>query len=430
MKKLLCLILAVCFWVSLIITNSYAGEIDILLQKLVEKGVLTGAEAQQIKVETKEAVKKEIVAGKSETLPAWVQAIKIKGDFRGRYQYNHGKSTATSTTERHRARIRLRLGVEGKVNDKLKVGVGLATGLNSTESSSTLSADYARSTNQTLYEGFSKKGIGLDYAYAEYAFSPWGNFIGGKFKNPLWEPGDLIWDTDINPEGAALNLNKKLMLGGLGLNVFSTTGVFPLDESSSSGDDPMMYVQQAGLTHNLTDTISLKTALAYMYTSTQGDTLDGTTSTNTTPLEDFSMLTPAVELKFKEPFKFLGVGFLNIPSLTLFGEYVKNTHAPNDKKDTGFMTGLKFGAEKIEGWGDWQASYNFAALQKDAILDILPDSDRYGGQTGVRAHEAKFSYGLGKNTWFDLDIYRAQRWRAGVARAPETVFQADWNMKF
>ena len=37
-------------WVS----SSCAGEIDILLQKLVDKGVLTPGEAQQIGAETKE----------------------------------------------------------------------------------------------------------------------------------------------------------------------------------------------------------------------------------------------------------------------------------------------------------------------------------------------------------------------------------------
>ncbi|MFA7652836.1 MAG: hypothetical protein WCY42_03590, partial [Candidatus Omnitrophota bacterium] len=41
-------------------TDSYAGEIDLLLQKLVDKGVLTPGEAQQVKSETKEEIRKEI----------------------------------------------------------------------------------------------------------------------------------------------------------------------------------------------------------------------------------------------------------------------------------------------------------------------------------------------------------------------------------
>ena len=65
---------------------SYAGEIDLLLQKLVDKGVLTAGEAQQIGTETKEQVKSEIAKGKYSSLPEWVQNIKMKGDFRVRYQ--------------------------------------------------------------------------------------------------------------------------------------------------------------------------------------------------------------------------------------------------------------------------------------------------------------------------------------------------------
>ncbi|MDD5771452.1 MAG: putative porin, partial [Candidatus Omnitrophica bacterium] len=74
------------------IRYSYAGEIDLLLQKLVDKGVLTGAEAQQVKYETQEQVKKEIATAKSSSLPEWLQKIKLKGDLRLRYQYKHTKN--------------------------------------------------------------------------------------------------------------------------------------------------------------------------------------------------------------------------------------------------------------------------------------------------------------------------------------------------
>ena len=57
----------------------------------------------------------------------------------------------------------------------------------------------------SLYDnGFSKYNVALDYAYAQYSPFAWATVFGGKFKNPLWEPGDLIWDTDINPAGGAL----------------------------------------------------------------------------------------------------------------------------------------------------------------------------------------------------------------------------------
>jgi hypothetical protein len=138
---------------------------------------------------------------------------------------------------------------------------------------------------------------------------------------------------------------------------------------------------------------------------------------------------PAFELKFKEPFNALGISFINIPQLKLFGEYVANIAdtVPKDNR-SGYMVGFGFGADKIGAWGDWQATYNFARLERNAVLDILPDSDRYGGQTNIRGHELKFAYGLGKNTWLEFDVYRAQKLAAPYA--PETLVQVDWNMKF
>ncbi|MCM8782066.1 MAG: putative porin, partial [Candidatus Omnitrophica bacterium] len=206
MNRLLAIAVLIGFMaVNLGIGSCFAGEIDILLQKLVEKGILTPGEAQQIGTETKEQVKREIAEGKYSSLPAWVQNTKLKGDFRLRYQRDHSKKlpTTTTPTDRHRGRIRLRLGLESKVNEKLLVGAGLATGLNDGFT------DASRSTNVSFSDSSSKKSISLDYAFAQYSPFSWVTLIGGKFKNPLWEPGDMFWDTDINPEGSALKLSKQ-----------------------------------------------------------------------------------------------------------------------------------------------------------------------------------------------------------------------------
>ena len=58
MKKML--ILAFMGAILSLAASCYAGEIDLLLQKLVEKKVLTPGEAQEILAETREEVKKEI----------------------------------------------------------------------------------------------------------------------------------------------------------------------------------------------------------------------------------------------------------------------------------------------------------------------------------------------------------------------------------
>ncbi|MDD4907618.1 MAG: putative porin [Candidatus Omnitrophica bacterium] len=420
---------------------SYAGEIDILLDKLVEKGILTPGEAQEIGVETKEQVKKEIAEGKFSSLPAWVQNTKLKGDFRLRYQFNHAKDT---TAERQRGRFRLRLGVESKANEKLLVGFGLATGLGTVDNASgtALNKDYARSTNQSFSDAFSKKPVTIDYAFAQYTATPWATFIGGKFKNPLWEPGDLLWDSDINPEGAVVKLVKRV---DPATELFFTPGLLIIDEESATGHDPIMGIVQAGVKYNATSNISVKGAFSYYNFMNiknryvEGGSFDtsnrrayGNTRVNTGTTArlkyGYNTLSPAFEVKITEPLKLIGLSIpgVDVPYFAVFGEYVINTQV--SKKNTGFMPGFKFGSEKIEKWGDWQAKYNYAYLAKDAIPDFLPDSDRYEGTTGIRGHEFGLDLGLGKNTWLSLDGYRTQRLTRPMM--PETVFQADWNIKF
>ncbi|MFA7283030.1 MAG: putative porin [Candidatus Omnitrophota bacterium] len=399
-----------------------AGEIDVLLQKLVDKGVLSGAEAQQVKISTQEQVKKEIAQGKFSSLPSWVQNIKLKGDFRLRYQNKHSKAANDYNKDTNIGRARVRLGLEGKVNDKILVGVGIATG----------SGD-PRSTNITFGDYNSKKSIVLDYAYAKYNALPWLTLVGGKMslKDTLWEPTDLIWDTDITPEGAVINLNKNI---GSKLSLFFNGGALIVDDDTSGDyDAPMAYLIQPGASYKINDDISLKGAVSYQsfhnvkgHTSSSyssatntGNTTKGTSSY----VYDYQMVNPALELSIKEPFKAFG---WNIESLKFFGEYVNNVDV--SEGNDGFSVGFQFGNSKVEKWGDWQVKYIYAMLERDAVLDVLPDSDRYGGNTGMRSHEVSASFGLGKNTSLGLDVYRS--WSIIGSKAPETLVQFDWNMKF
>ena len=99
-----------------------ASEVDVLLQKLVEKGILSSSEAQAVRSETneevakqdkekQEAVKEEV---KKSILPDWVKNTKLTGDFRLRYEYKRDKGSEVAT---NRPRFRLRAGLEDQVND-------------------------------------------------------------------------------------------------------------------------------------------------------------------------------------------------------------------------------------------------------------------------------------------------------------------------
>jgi len=103
------------------VSSVHAGEVDLLIQKLVEKNILSANEAQILLDDTKQEVAKQNALAKNDAIPAWVQSIKMKGDLRLRYQTE--KKDEGSTT-RNRARVRYRLGVEAKPNAQFTVGRG------------------------------------------------------------------------------------------------------------------------------------------------------------------------------------------------------------------------------------------------------------------------------------------------------------------
>ena len=161
------------------IVPAKAAEVDVLINKLVEKRLLTNEEATQLLKEmqkegtrqettvkeTAEKVAKETaqktVKKESESwakLPKWVNRLHFKGDFRLRYQYQDKKLDDGTKTKRNRGRYRWRFGVVADVTQdrKVKVGFGLASG----------SGD-PRSTNQTFTNGFETPDARIDYAYAQ-----------------------------------------------------------------------------------------------------------------------------------------------------------------------------------------------------------------------------------------------------------------------
>ena len=419
----------------------YAGEIDLLLQKLVDKGILTGAEAQQVKIETQEQVKKEIAQGQSFSLPAWVQNTKIKGDFRLREEFRRDKAK----DDLIRTRIRARLGIESKVNDKLKVGIGIATGAQGDPRSRNLTLG-GKDANTPGDPGT----LVLDYAYAEYQPFIWLKLTAGKFQNPLWRPHDMLWKGDITPEGLGLNFSHKV---GPKLELFMNDLVFilnGLDSQTSLGASttsgyPMLYVFQPGFNLSVTDKINLKSAFSYNYFSQVKGNVQFKKTANTNTIVngvyafDYSSINPSAELGFKEPFGDLPILKL-IPYIGFFGDFIYNVSPGVTTSKSGFDAGIKFGAEKVSDWGDWQAKVTYSKLGRDAWLDIFTDSDRFQGRTNTKGVELQLDYGLGKNTWLSLDYYAmaylTKNYQGIIGSsqiggsAPEQLLQIDWNMKF
>jgi polyhydroxyalkanoate synthesis regulator phasin len=415
-KKSILTIIIVVLLLPLTVSKVPASEIDILVDKLVEKGILSAGEGQQILTETREEIRADVAAGKDERLPDWVQNMDFGGDLRLRYERRSRKSES----ERHRFRTRLRAGVDSKVTDQVNVGFGIATG----------SSD-PRSTNATWDSSFDTLDLMLDYAYAEYKPTTWASVIGGKWKRKayIYEPSDLLWDGDINPEGGAVMINHELTPD---IGFFAGGGALVLDESSSDTSDPWMWYIQPGITWDMTDDISMKFAAAYYdFENVKGAVLDHSEHTNTVEdtgfanrnranmplIYDYNCINLSTEIGFNEPLGGFG-GY--IPYTGLFGEWVHNTDV--SEAENGYILGCKLGDKKVADKGQWQLKYSYRWLGTDAWIDALPDSDVWDGYgTNLRAHEIALEYGIAKNWTLGLDYYYSQPLKI-INEAPYTYF--------
>ena len=354
--------------------------------------------------EAREALKEQIAAveekaeeaaageeTRAETL-GWAEKIKLKGDLRTRYQYQD----EDDRVERSRGRLRYRLGVIAKPLEGLEVGAGLASG-----------GGDQRSTNQSFDASFSGKGINLDYAYMQYAFDNGVTAVAGKlkYKKYLWTPTDVMWDSDINPEGFSANYSRVNDWGGF----FANAGVWVLEENSGVSDDPFMGYGQAGQQWSGGDWFGTLAGAVYVFSDiNELDDLTASEGTNTeTNLNSFNL---AGELGTT-----IGAG-----KARLIGEYINNFDT-NTSADIAWALGAKY------SWNKWEMKYIYADIEANSVPDFLPDSDRFDGLTSVRGHEFEIKYTLMKHVSFGVDFYHVEDIATDIA---QDLVQVDMNVKF
>jgi len=414
-------IIIICITVLLLTSLKTAAravtEMEILVDKLVEKGILTPADGDKIIRESQSEAKKQqesvIKEAKTKILPDWVQKTKLIGDFRLRYQWED----KDDSDQRNRFRFRARLALETKIAETLKFTFGIASGPSD-----------PRSTNQTMNDVFSHKQLNIDLANGAWTPYEWATLLGGKMKNPVYTVDQLIWDNDIRPEGVAAQFNRKFNDDVSG---FLNAGVFILGENSVSNNNPYMFVIQPGIDWRITECVKLKYALGW----TDIPNIEGkpqlaySAKTNTYEKDaagkdiykyGYNLLTMTGELGFKNPLHNM------VNYAALFGEFTHNTAV--SRNNNGFMTGFYFGDEKVTDKKQWQFRYSFRRLEANADLDVLPDSDFYGGATGAYGHKATFQFGLMKNVWYEMNYYRTEL--ISSPEKPENVLQTDLNFKF
>jgi polyhydroxyalkanoate synthesis regulator phasin len=282
---------------------------DMLINTLAEKGVITYGEAQQIMTENREEERKKLAQGEADTLPAWIQNMTIKGDLRLRHQTDW---EASALYARIRERLRLRLGVDTRIVKNLKAGFGLATGSEkisdktvsgaAVKGDSIIDADPA-STNATFGNGFGKQLVMVDYAFLEYAPLSWAKVTAGKMRTgtELWNPTDLLWDTDVNPDGIAVNVSRDIT-PAVNLTFTGSWLTFNEKKNSTSASAPDVYIAQPGVVWKASERLSAKAALAYQVFNVKGKDLTyyGSTEAGTIPTSDYICWNPGFMVTCKE----------------------------------------------------------------------------------------------------------------------------------
>ncbi|MDR3111641.1 MAG: putative porin [Elusimicrobiota bacterium] len=422
MQKVLMLIAVM----LLSVFSVFAGEVDKLTSILADKGIISYGEAQRIISETKEDSRQQTASGTNEVLPKWIQNLTFKGDIRIRHQVDWDNSKGATAHTRQRERLRLRFGFETRPIENLKTAFGLASGAfaGNGDKSST-------STNHT-FQAFDKAPIFIDYAYIQYEFMDYFKLTGGKMKSgtQVWNPSDLIWDTDINPDGFALNFNRTL---NSKLKVFANASWLILNEvnDNTSGSMPDVYSIQPGISFE-TGNVKIKAALSYQQFNMKGRTIYSnedkyliTTKTTGTGDSNYQILNPSLEIKLSNVIENL--------SISLFSDYVQNLYDKVYKNNLGgYLFGIGFGNEKLEKFGAWQIKFMHRYLERNAIPLGLGDSDAYGGAGNAQGQEVIFNFGLAKNLYFGVDYYSMEQIEAvnGKSKVPKSVVQLDLNYKF
>lgn len=374
-----------------------------------EKQAQQEAAAQQVKKSDLSAFEQKV---------AWAAKTEFKGDVRVRHE-NIKIDGESDGKNKDRQRIRARLGAYTQINPQVNTGIRIATG----------GGDDARSTNQDLDNYFDKKQLWLDQAYIDYHPTAVKDLhlIGGKMPQPWVSTGDVIWDSDINPEGVAATYKHNL--GNSGVEMFGSAGYYTLkDNVDGEGvqfrHDLSMYAGQLGTRFAPTDSLKVTLGGSVYGYKNDDDSKCPTTGTKTTPCALAVNGNSTSEFRLYEGFGQVDIANLPLP-LSLYGQYVHNAATDSDQDDA-WLVGFK---SKLDAFS---LDYNYRDVQRNAVVGAFTDSDFANGTTGSRGHKVKLGYEIDKNFGVGVTYYLT---KADYATTPQkdantNTLQLDVEAKF
>ena len=327
---------------------------------------------------------------------AWAGKLKVKGDLRLRQEFRN--DTNGSSKREDRQRYRARIAIEGAVANNVQAGVRLA------------SSGGATSTNETMGDGFKNDTVYFDRAYINWQPLENLELMGGKIKQP-WEQvsGGLVWDGDVNPEGAAARYTANLG----GAKIIGSVGHFVLDDVDgySFDEDQTMRYGQVAAKFKIAGAKAMLGASIYDYDQNKALAFTsggGNDATKYSLQEMFG----SISVKAPLPLKF-------------YGQYVVNSDADgiNKGEDTAWLLGVQ------AKMGAWKASYDYRETELNAVNGAFNDSDFAGGRTDSEGSRYKLSYKINKSfsvgtTYIDSEVGKLN------GDLDSDIWQIDLKAKF
>jgi hypothetical protein len=406
------------------------AEMKQLRKEMEQQKAVTRASEQQGQhaADTADAAK-----AKAAKAPDWLSYFTPFGDVRFRAEgfYNQPRLADQVVTANNRLRIRARVGVRFAYSDELAATIRLASG----------NINDPISTNQTLTGNFTPFSVNLDWAYM--TFAPGKTFDirpglitvnAGKFPNPMFRVGELVFDDDLSPEGfneivalldspvgdpASLSLDQVKLFGeqwtfsqinnrqdgwmfggqinpsmhvgsvqvdaGLGQYGWMNADQIAQATSRNTTDFTASGAPVANSNFNSTLVNTNQIVVQHIQPPTQkGKTQPAAFSSTTGFLSNFNQTNFTLAATVPD--------VIEAQPMRFFFDLVNNWEAVGSNKGLGLQAGLRLGQTKV--LGDWSVYALYEYLQQDAVISAFTWSDFGLGGTNEKGPVIGLEYQL------------------------------------
>lgn len=322
--------------------------------------------------------------------------------FYGGFRYRIKTVEQEMAERRSQHKLRVQLGAELRFRNFLSSTIAISTG------------DSSVSRNSDLGEGFLSKDTSLYLAALRWKKSDRLTWQIGKMKIPFRQLGDseLVWDSDITPEGLALQYGHTVGK----FPIFANFGGFILSENYKSKklkDEPdnSILAAQFGTGYSWRKWNLTVAGGAIHYTGVKGvafaDLTNGETGGNSSTQDDRFLYDYFLNEAMFE------LSYISTIDIGLFGHLVHN--AAIGERNRAYRIGLV-----LEN-GPWEGGYSYREVEKDSLFGYFTESSFGDGETDLGGSELSFAYRIQKGLKFKL----SHQWVARIQRS-----HIDFTLRF